>query len=299
VVFPRAFVATSEHQRFTEFCAACRQNHYIGLCYGPPGVGKTVSARRLSGADVFERLRSPLHPDPESLAALKGTRAILYTPEVVNGPRLVADQVLALWNRLLLIEAAELLGPAKRRQERETDAIRRIIGTQSRTVQDAKQKCAGVMAAREPKPFLYPLELLVVDEADRLKTASLEQLRDLFDRGRFGLVLIGMPGIEKRIARYPQLYSRVGFVHAYRALGSDEMRELLGQHAAELAEHLPVGSLAEPEIVAAILRITHGNFRLVVRLLNEVVRILAVNELPGVTLEAIDTARETLVIGTA
>ena len=30
---------------------------------------------------------------------------MLYTPEVINGPRAVTDQILSLWNRLLFIEA--------------------------------------------------------------------------------------------------------------------------------------------------------------------------------------------------
>jgi hypothetical protein len=38
-------------------------------------------------------------------------------------------------------------------------------------------------------------------------------MRAISDAGGVDLVLIGMPGIEKRLARrYPQFYSRIGFV---------------------------------------------------------------------------------------
>jgi DNA transposition AAA+ family ATPase len=33
----------------------------------------------------------------------------------------------------------------------------------------------------------------MIDETDRLKTASLEQVRDIFDGGEIGVVLIGVP----------------------------------------------------------------------------------------------------------
>lgn len=143
-----------------------------------------------------------------------------------------------------------------------------------------------------------PTSLIVIDEADRLRMASLEQVRAIFDEGQIGLILIGMPGLEKRLARYPQFYSRIGFVHEFRPLGATEVRRLLAERWTPEGVQLPVPPWAD-EAVAAIIRITGGNFRLLNRLLTQIARILELNALPSVTKDAVDAARESLVIGQA
>jgi DNA transposition AAA+ family ATPase len=105
-----------------------------------------------------------------------------------------------------------------------------------------------------------------------------------------------MPGIEKRLARYPRLYSRVGFVHHYRVLSADEQASVLVRHWPELGLHDP-DDFTTAEAFATIIRITSGNFRLTARLVAQIKRVLDINQLSVVTKEVVDAARESLVIG--
>ena len=182
----QGFIVTKEYRRFAEFCDACRRYCYIGVCTGAPGVGKTLSARHYTGWDALEPWLSPLRlGEPAPAEVLRG--ALLYTPSVVTTPRRLDEQ------------------------------LRGLRRGYHRLVETTLHPEAVIDWLAEPTH----VELLIVDEADRLKTLGLEVLRDLHDRTGIGLVLIGMPGLEKRLARYPQLYSRVGFVHQYRTLATE------------------------------------------------------------------------------
>ena len=93
---PSEVVITAEHRRFAEFCDACRRYAYIGLCYGPPGVGKTISARHYANWDQIEAyvpFRAASGPGP---IALLGSDTVFYTPKVVHSPKQI-EQDLARW----------------------------------------------------------------------------------------------------------------------------------------------------------------------------------------------------------
>jgi DNA transposition AAA+ family ATPase len=165
-------IVTKEHRRFTECAHARRQQRTIGVCFGPAGVGKTLSARRHANWVLAEPLLhtwGPREPsDDQGYAALARSRTVFYTPTVGGTLRELRKDLHLMTSR-----------------------VESCIEQQHGLNSDGQR---GVARDRM-------IELIIIDEAERLSTSALEHLRDLFDRTPLGVMLMGMPGIAKRLAR--------------------------------------------------------------------------------------------------
>jgi DNA transposition AAA+ family ATPase len=262
------FIATKEHRRFVEFANTVKKHRYIGLCYGPAGVGKTLSARRYAHWDTVEPFfREWPHNDkyiPEASVNLAQTRTLFYTPSVSETLR---DMRKSLGDQLVQAE----------------DSIDTHLNYNKKF--------------RKIHDHPADIELLIFDEAERLSMNTIEFVRDIFDRKGVGVILVGMTGMEKRFSRFAQFYSRVGFAHHYRPLTGDELTCVLTRHWRSLGINLDAADFTDSQAVASIARLTGGNFRLLHRLFTQIERIMKINELTLITDEVVEAARSALVIG--
>ena len=266
------FILTKEHRRFTEFADAVRRGHTIGLCFGPAGIGKTLSARRYARWDKTHELLTHWGPrsdhDAKIYAALAKSRTVLHTPSVLTTPRALKDEL--------------------------DRAISRTNICIEQHLKPAGQVTVDAWGVHQSTNYV---ELIIVDESERLRPAALELLRDRYDRDNIAIILIGMPGLERQFTHYSQFYSRVGFAHQYRPLGQDELLFVLQRHWHALGKTIDPEDFTDAQAIAAVARITRGNFRLLERLFPQIERVLKINELDTITNYVIEAAASTLVIG--
>lgn len=261
----KEFIQTKEFKRFQEFANSVVEYRYIGICHGEAGVGKSLAASlylKWNESIGKEKIVDDLtHENRRRLKACKG---VLITSPVSNTPKIIRHDIICRINGYGF-------------------AYRKSLGAKEleEIYTDAEKHCP----------------LVIIDEADRLSINSLEEIRDLYDRIHFGLIFIGMPGIEKRFSRYPQLYSRLGFSHEFKKLSEDEMRFIFPKIWKKLGYTYKPECFPVVEAMNAIIRITGGNFRLIDRLFSQIKRILKINKLNEITIDVVEAARKCLIFG--
>lgn len=262
------FIETKEYKRFAEFCDACIKYRYMGVCYGLPGVGKTLSSRYYSNWDYLEKQISYRLSDTIGVHAdekIFDCHTLFYTAPAVSASRMISEIGL-IDGKLNMVKSVYLS---------------MVTGENSQFTVNSFEG----------------IDLLIIDEIDRLKLQSLEQLRDIYDQNDIAIIFIGMPGIEKKLSRYPQLYSRIGFAHEFDRLSKDETHHLLAYKWEELGLSIKLEDFSDYEALASIIKITNGNFRLIQRLFTQIERILEINQLTSITTQVVEAARDSLVIG--
>ena len=272
----QTFVETKQYRRFEEFCDNCAKYKYMGVCYGNPGVGKTFSAQYYANWDYVNPIITEYlgandqgkNVDDDKFLSCK---TVFYTAPPVR-PLKIHKDLLNLATQLTLGK----MGYRTLKTQEEFDGLKELVRLQNNN---------------------YEIDLIIIDEIDRLNYKTLEIIRDIYDQLDIGMILIGMPGIEKRLSRYPQLYSRIGFSHQFDKLTNDELKHILEYKWQELSLPVSYEDFEDYEAINTVIKITNGNFRLVQRLFSQIVRIMEINELNKITVDVIETAREGLLIG--
>jgi DNA transposition AAA+ family ATPase len=258
---PRPFLMTSQYRRFAEICNKSESGKFLSLFYGRTGLGKSECALHYTNWRTVEPIldKSVAAQIPKSVAQCG---AAIYTPDVGATQKMVQSGIALLRNRF-----DEIVDRAS---------------------------CWHTFESGPFAPHKY-LKLLIIDEADRLKPTSLEYIRDLYDRTNLSIMLIGSPGIDRRLKRahLGQLHSRFTLAYEIQPLNIEEMRLFINLKWKEL--NLPLS--ADDNVSTAIMRIANGNFRALHRIFSEIKRIQKLNCLPIVTPDLIEVARQGLLLG--
>ncbi len=259
---PGFFQMTGQYRRFAEICNKSQSAKFIALFYGRTGLGKTECAYHYANWRVVEPLLEKSALTRRLPPSIIHCSAAIYTPDVGATPKRVQLNLATLRNRF-----EDLVDHGTVWYNSDSEPFR---------------------------PHKY-LKLVIIDEADRLKLGSLEVIRDLYDRTPLSVLLIGSPGIERRLRRtgYGQLHSRFSLAYEIQPLTNDELRSFISRQWNEI--DLPC--TADDAVSTAIMRISSGNFRVLHRIFNEIKRLQKINRFQLITPDVVEVARKGLLLG--
>lgn len=231
------------------------------MSFGSPGTGKTSACRRYSNWSLIEAnmlVRNGMPIEPEKLLVCD---VLYYKPGITVSPSRLRSELSTLKNRF---------------HDAKSRAINWLSPKEWAAAQQRKQ-----------------INLIIIDEAHRLRFATFEELRDLHEKWSIGIVLIGDLGMEHNLARMFHFSDRVRYIEKFEPLTTMETAMYIDKRIESLSVSKP-----SDEIRALIFDYTRGNPRKLGHIFALIERLLKINDdlVDGITTEVVDTAREMMLL---
>jgi hypothetical protein len=134
------------------------------------------------------------------------------------------------------------------------------------------------------------LQLIIIDKAYRLSLRCLEAIADISERQKLGIVLIGMPGFDRRIRSFEQVHNLVGFYHTFNTPRTEELAAIL--EACWHNQNIQIDQAA----VETLEKVTSSNIRKLININAEMGRVCELNSISIITPEVVQLASRTLLL---
>lgn len=135
------------------------------------------------------------------------------------------------------------------------------------------------------------IDLVILDEADRLNHQALEMVRSIYDRTGVPILLIGMTDIVRNLRSHKKFYSRVGIAYHFEPLSFEQLVECSPKlHPLFNGTN---GELDRP-ILDFVFHSTRGEFRRIERLVSQANRLRVANDQSSFSLGLFQTAASLL-----
>jgi hypothetical protein len=134
------------------------------------------------------------------------------------------------------------------------------------------------------------LELVVINNAHRLSLDCLEATNDFRKKYNIGIVLLAVPGFDRKIRLFDSVGCDVSLYHEYDAPRSDELRQIL-----ELRWRKETVNI-EDSAITIIEEVTHSNIQKALNIQTEIERVRSINSISIISPELVQAASKSLLL---
>ena len=134
------------------------------------------------------------------------------------------------------------------------------------------------------------LELVIVNHAHRLSFDCLDALNDFRKKYKIGVILLGVPGFDRRVKHYDLVGCDVAIFHEYAKPRTEELRQIL-----ELKWHAGAVTVEDAAIMI-IEEVTSSNIQKALNIQTEIERVRGINSISIISPEIVQAASTSLLL---